>query len=233
MAQQINLHSPVLSAPQRAFSARTMGLSLLALMIALGALGTWMLAGGAALRADMLAGARVQAVEREQLAQAIAARSGAGVTGSAALAQERVQLERNLEARRALAEELARGRIVEGHSHAAVLRMISLTVPEAVWLDQIRVAQGSLELAGMTLQPQALRPWLLRLAEHPLTQAQRLGTVKLERVAPSASGAPEPELWAFVLSSQVPRSSMAPADASTGAKLAAASDVTSTQGVTR
>ncbi len=229
MAQQINLHSPILSAPQRAFSARTIGLSLMALMVALGALGTWMLAGGAALRADMLAGARVQTVEREQLTQALASRRG---TGGAALEQERAQLERSLQAKRALAEELARGRIVEGHSHAAVLRMISLTVPEAVWLDQIRVAEGSLELAGMTLQPQALRPWLLRLAQHPLTQAQRLGTVKLERVAPSASGATEPELWAFVLSSQVPRSNLASAEASTsanGATLAA----TSTQGVTR
>jgi Tfp pilus assembly protein PilN len=229
MAQQINLHSPILSAPQRAFSARTIGLSLLALTTALGMLGAWMLAGGAALRSDMLAGARVQAVEREQLAQALAARRG---TGGAALEQERVQLERSLQAKRALAEELARGRIVEGHSHAAVLRMISLTVPEAVWLDQIRVAEGSLELAGMTLQPQALRPWLLRLADHPLTQAQRLGTVKLERVAPSASGAAEPELWAFVLSSQVPRSKLAPAEASiapAGATLAA----TSTQGVAR
>ena len=213
MAQQINLHSPIHAAPRRAFAARTMGLSLVVLAAGLAAIGGWMSVGGAALRRDMQASEKLQANEREQLEAALAARRGAGGTG--ALEQQRTQLARELESRRALAHELARGRIVEGRSHAAVLRMIASTVPDAVWLDRIRVGDGSLELAGMTLEPQALRPWLARLAEHPLTRDQRLGAVKLERVANATpvgsvagagQGADERERWAFVLSSQVPRS---------------------------
>lgn len=211
MPQQINLYSPIHAAPRRAFSARTMGLSLGVLAAGLAALGAWMSIGGAALSREMQDSAKLQAVEREQLERALATRRG-GTAGTGALEQERAQLARDLESRRALADELARGRVVDGRSHAAVLRMIALTVPDAVWLDQIRVGDGSLELAGMTLEPQALRPWLARLADHPLTRDQRLGTVKLERVAASAGQrGDERERWAFVLSSKVPRAASAPA----------------------
>ena len=78
--------------------------------------------------------------------------------------------------------------------------------------------RSRLELNGMTLQPEALRPWLAQLAQHPLTAEQRLAAMKLERVATSRpapagagsvpSGAPT---WSFQLVSQTPAVTVADA----------------------
>ena len=42
MAQQINLHTPLLLQPRKQFSATAMGRALLTLALALAGLGTWM-----------------------------------------------------------------------------------------------------------------------------------------------------------------------------------------------
>ncbi len=207
MAQQINLYSPAfMKAPKQPFSARTLGAWLVALTVVVGAAGTWMRVGTAALRDETAGTLRTLTAQRDQLTQALALPAPAG---TAALEQEAAQVQRSLAQQRALLHELERGRVVAGRGHAAMLRAIAQTVPSAVWLHEIRIDDGQIDLEGMTLDPAALRVWLMRLAEHPLTHELRLGAVKLERVASSPATAPDaPDdpaqpVWSFSLASHV------------------------------
>ncbi len=208
MAQQINLYSPILMAPRRYFSALAMVQALLGFTLVLAALCAWVVASNAALRRELQSSVQAQAGEREHLTQALAAQPAAS---GVALEQELAQSRQSLAARRALLAELTRGRLAEGRSHAAMLRMVAQTVPPPVWLTDIRLVEGRLELNGLTLQPDALRPWLAQLAVHRLTAEQRLATVRLERVTAASAittahgnaALPEgTEAWAFQLVSQ-------------------------------
>jgi Tfp pilus assembly protein PilN len=205
MAQQINLYSPAfMKAPKQPFSARTMGACLLALVVLLGAAGTWMHSGAAALRHELKGTLQALSSQRDQLTQALAVPA---VASGAALEQEAARLQRDLAQRRAWLHELEKGRLVEGQGRAAMLRVIAQTVPAAVWLHEIRVDDRSLDVEGMTLDPAALRVWLMRLADHPLTHERRLGAVKLERVAgstaPGTSADAAAPVWSFSLASHV------------------------------
>ena len=208
MPQQINLYSPILLAPRRYFSAAAMLQALAAFCVVLVALCVWMLASGSALRRELQSASTAQASEREHLTQALAVQPAAS---GVALEQELTLAQQTLASRRALLDELSRGRLVEGRSHASMLRMVAQTVPAAVWLTEIRLVDDRLELSGKTLQPEALRPWLAQWAQHPLTVDQRLAALKLERVEPAAAAAggvsPQPAgapVWSFQLVSQMP-----------------------------
>jgi Tfp pilus assembly protein PilN len=209
MVQQINLYSPILASPRRYFSAVAMLQALAVFVVVLLALCAWVLASGAALRRELQGAQGSQASERERLTQAIAVQPAAS---GPALEQELVAARQALATRRALLEELSRGRLPAGRSHAAMLRMVAQTVPTAVWLNELRLNEGRLELSGKTLQPEALRPWLAQLAQHALTADQRLAAIKLERVD-SASAAADPvaaaapaavPVWSFQLVSKTP-----------------------------
>ena len=207
MAQQINLFSPILLAPKRYFSAVAMLQALAVFAVVLLALCAWMLASGAALRRELQSAQAAQLGERESLAQALAVQPAAS---GAALELEVTAARQALATRRALLDELSRGRLAQGHSHAAMLRMVAQTVPAAVWLTEIRLNEGRLELSGKTLQPEALRPWLAQLAQHPMTAEQRLAAMKLERADAATAAtatnaaAAEARAWAFQLVSQAP-----------------------------
>jgi Tfp pilus assembly protein PilN len=208
MAQQINLFSPILLAPRRHFSAMAMLQALAVFCIVLAALCVWMVSSSASLRRDLQGSDATRVAERERLTKALAAPPAAS---GAALEQELVLAQQAVASRRALLEALSHGRLVEGRSHAAMLRMVAQTVPTSAWLTDIRLVEGRLELTGMTLQPEALRPWLVQLGQHPLTAEQRLAAMKIERVATSmpasGSNAPTPAVapaWSFQLVSQTP-----------------------------
>jgi Tfp pilus assembly protein PilN len=202
MAQQINLYSPILMAPRRYFSAQTMaqalGLYALMLILLCGAA----VIGSALLRRELAVTTQSQAAERDRLTQTLAVRAPQAATGPA-LEQELTQLQQALAQQRRQVDELSRGRIIEGRSHAAMLKLVAQTVPAPVWLTELRLLEGRLELTGMTLQPEALRPWLGELAGHPLTAGQRLAAVKVERSTGSAVPA-SVEAWSFNVVSSAP-----------------------------
>lgn len=208
MAQQINLFSPILLAPKRHFSAIAMVQALAVFGTVLVALCVWVVSSSAALRRDLQSTDLAQAGERQRLTQALAVPAAAS---GVALEQELAQGQQALAARRALLEALSQGRLVEGRSHAAMLRMVAQTVPPSVWLTDIRLVEGRLDLSGMSLQPEALRPWLAQLAQHPLTATQHLAAMKLERMTSTSAlpaGAqplpPSTPVWSFQLVSQAP-----------------------------
>lgn len=204
MAQQINLYSPILMAPRRLFSALAMVQSLGVVTLVLAGLCVWATLSAHTLRRELASSAQAQAAERQRLTQAIAARTPVA-NSVAVLEQEAALLRETLAQQRRQVDELGRGRMADGRSHAAMLELVARTVPVPVWLTDVRLLEGRLELAGMTLHPEALRPWLGELARHPLTAGQRLAAVRLER----ASGAAAPtdvEAWSFSLVSSVPAS---------------------------
>lgn len=204
MAHQINLYNPILLAPRRHFSALAMAQSLGLLVAVLAITSGWMALSDARLRREAQQSTLSQNAERDRLTRALAARP---VISGPALEQELASAQQQLARRQRVLDELSRGRIVDGRSHAAVLQMVAQTVPPAVWLNEVRVVDGRLDLTGFTLQPDALRPWLGELARHPLTAAQQLSAVKLERVDPNAATHASPSgvaVWSFQLMSKTP-----------------------------
>jgi len=202
MAHQINLYSPALLTQRQRLSAQSMAqaLALLAGVLIIASL--WLTMSDENLRRAARESALSQAAERDRMTQALASRP---VTSGDAIAQEFAQVQQQISRRQAMLDELNQGRIVAGQSHAAMLKMVARTVPPSVWLKQIRLVDGRLDVSGYALQPEALRPWLGDLASHPLTAAQQLSAVSVERIEAGDAGVAGPaEVWSFRLVSQKP-----------------------------
>lgn len=191
MAQQINLYSPILLAPRRYFSALAVVQALGLFVLGLGALAVWSEVKTQELRAAMAAAAQGMAAERQRIDAALALQPAA--RDGAALEQELAQAGRVLAQSQALLADLT------GAAHPApakLLQLLALTTPAPVWLTEIRLSAGQAELAGLTLQTEALRPWLARLqADNRAGGLGDLarGSMRVEQ-APPTGGAPA---WAF------------------------------------
>lgn len=190
MAQQINLYSPIFLAPQRHFSARAMAQSLAVVGLALLALCAWAAWGGHALRHELDGLVARDAQERERLMAALAAPPASG-PALTALDQELARLQADLAQRRHALDELGQGPATPHAGHAARLRLVAQTLPPAAWLTELKLADGHLELVGLTPQPEVLRPWLERLAHEPLAAGLPLAALKVERAGAT--------LWRFAI----------------------------------
>ena len=192
MAQQINLYSPILLTPRRYFSALAMVQSVAALAVSLVGFCFWAEAGTDKMRQDGIAATTAYQGDKQRLSKELARRPATKDT--TALEQELAQARKLLVERRQLLDELAPTTTPAGSSRAALLRALAQTVPEVVWLTEVKLAEGRLELAGMTLQPEALRPWLDHLATLPAVAGLALRAVKVDRTEANASTA---EAWSF------------------------------------
>ena len=217
MAQQINLYSPILLAPKRYFSALAMLQSLAVLAIGLVALSLWSLSHTQGLRRDLASATAADSAEQQRLQGALAARPVASqsATNVSALEQELAQVRRQLAAREALLASLSTPAPGSHISRSTLLRVLAQTLPASSWLTEVQLVDGRVELAGATLQPETLRPWLDRLSAHPALAGQALAAVKVERRDVDAG--PGRETWSFrVVSSRgsaAPATHHAPADA--------------------
>lgn len=196
MPQQINLYSPLFLTPQRHFSARAMAQALGVVAVALALLCAWAAWGSAALRHELAGVLGRDAQERERLAAALAAQPAASGPAPTALAQELARVNADLAQRRRALDELERGLATPQSSHAARLRLVAQSLPPAAWLTELKLADGRIELAGMTRQPEVLRPWLERLAREPLTEGLPLAALKVERSGDDG--------WRFVIAGAAP-----------------------------
>jgi len=220
MAQQINLYNPILLSTKRYFSALAMAQALIAIAIGAAALCAWVTIQTQALRKDLLATERSNTSEKQLLMNAIAINPALGIS-TTALEQNLKALEQTSARRRETLAELTRGTVREGRSHSAMLRLVASTVPQPVWLTEVNVAAGRLEISGMTLDPAVLRPWIAQLSADPQLVGQLLATVHVERANPLAPGAVRPtgapalgsslEAWAFTVASSEPKPQAQPA----------------------
>lgn len=197
MAQQINLYSPILLQPRRYFSALAMLQALGALLLGLLALGAWVEHSTAQQRRELATTTTAQAAEQQRLQAELAGRAATPKDNSA-LEQELAQARQAVAARQRLLADWAAP--ASGGSRAAVLRLIAQTAPTQLWLTEVRVSDERLELAGVSLQPEQLRPWLGQLMAHPALQGLRLRTVVVDANEASSDatgrGARETS-WAF------------------------------------
>ena len=193
MAHQINLYSPILLAPRRYFSARAMALSLALLALGLAALGAWAALNAERLQRELASAGAFHGAERTRLQQQLDASGRALPNDIAALEQELAREDAARKDRQQRLAELSRGLVAEGQEPSALLRMLARTVPAPIWLDDVRYAEGRLEVAGHTLQPEALPPWLAKVSADPVASAQPLALLKVERAGPVGAA----QAWSF------------------------------------
>jgi Tfp pilus assembly protein PilN len=197
MAQQINLYNPILLAPRRYFSALAMVQALGVLALGLALLSAWSVHSTQQLRADLASAIQAEAGEKQRLEVQLAGRP-APPRDTTAIEQELAQALKQLAERQGVLAALSPAVGQAAAQRSALLTLLAQTVPAPVWLTEVRMADGRVELMGMTLQPEALRPWLAALSAHPALAGQSLRAVKVERREDGAADA-----WSFqVLSSR-------------------------------
>lgn len=222
MAQQINLLTPILLAPRRHLSALALlQASGLLLLAALGA-GLWLQHRDRQAEAGHQAVMARYAAERQAL---LVARASLPAPQDALAVQEQLTaLEAGNAERRALLQSLGSAGRRDGQRHSDLLALVARTLPEAAWLSELRHRPGRVELQGGTLDTAVLRPWLDRLAAHPLMAGQEPSALRVDRLgAPGSEASSHPLLargdalagsrlpvWAFHVVS-------APAGAASGA----------------
>jgi Tfp pilus assembly protein PilN len=164
MAHQVNLFNPILLAPRRYFSAAALVRALALLVVGLVALTGWAHFSAARLQRDLAASAALHATERTTLEAALAAAGAPGPADTAALEQELARAQAALDTRRAQRDALLRDLAGGPNPPSAQLRALATSVPDSIWLDEVRHTSGRLEIRGHTHDTERLRPWIARLA---------------------------------------------------------------------
>ncbi len=191
MAQQINLLTPILLAPKRYFSALTLVQATGLLLVAGLAAALWLQQRERSAEARHQALLAQYATERQQLT---VAQAGLPVPLDAATVQQQLlPLTAGNADLRALLKVL--GVDNAGQHHSDLLALVASTLPESAWLTELRYTPGRVELVGGTLDTAVLRPWLARLAVHPLLAGQELSALRVERLgAPGTQAGSDPLL---------------------------------------
>lgn len=214
MPQQINLCAPLERPGAQSFTARTMAQALLVFVVLGGVLsGVWLwnLRQAATAYSATLAD---QARDLQGLKTALQEARASAAPADAALATQLQDKRRELARRERLLADLQDGLFAPGEGHSARLQLLSRSIPEVVWLSDVKAQRGRMEMRGLTLEPAALNDWMARLAQSPLMRGLQLSTVQVESTANAASASPQGAgsrpTWAFTLVSEWP--ALAPAN---------------------
>ena len=213
MAQQINLSTPILLAQKRYFSASTMAIGLGAFLVLGGVLcaaWVWNFDRGIATFEQSMA---TQAQEVTSLKAAIERSKATAAPVNPALLEQLQRLRMTLGQREKLQIALQEGLFRQGWGHSDRLDWVAHSIPEVVWVTEVKMDGARFEVSGFTLEPAALNEWVEKLAISPLMQGLKLASVKVEKanaavvaampVAPSsaasAPAAPARSVWSFNL----------------------------------
>ncbi len=202
MPQQINLCTPILLTQKRYFSAQTMAQALIVFVILGGSLFAYWVGSLNTASDGFTKALEAQSRELDSLRAAMAqSRASAGPV-DAALTRELQERRSELAQRERVLEELRRGLIHPGAGHAARLRLLAQSIPQQVWVTEVRADESRLDVSGYTLEPAALNEWVAKLRASPLLDGQQLSTVKVASVSPATSdvaGAGARPRWTFTL----------------------------------
>jgi Tfp pilus assembly protein PilN len=233
MSQQINLATPILLTQKRYFSAHTIVIALgLFLVVGGGLFGAWVwnLERGTAAFKESIA---TQGRELESL-QAVIQRSKANAAPvDPALLAQLQQLRNTIAQREKLQIALQEGMFRPGWGHSDRLTWVARSIPDPVWITDVKMDGSRFEVSGFTLEPSALNDWVEKLALSPLMQGLKLASVKVENASATATATaalapvaatPSPALpasstravWSFSLVSIEPPPVAAPASAAGG-----------------
>ena len=217
MAQQINLSTPILLAQKRYFSANTMAIGLGAFLVLGGVLSAawvWNFDRGIATFNQSMA---AQAQEVDSLKAAIERSKANAAPVNPALLEQLQRVRNTVAQREKLQLALQEGMFRQGWGHSDRLTWVARSIPDVVWLTDVKMDGSRFEVTGFTLEPAALNEWVDKLAVSPLMQGLKLATVKVENAtaalaaqavapasAPSAPAAPARAVWSFNLVSVEP-----------------------------
>lgn len=218
MPQQINLCTPVLLTQKRYFSAQTL-MQTLAVFAVLGgglaAYGVWSLQSA---RQALQVSAAARTPELANLRTAIVNYNHGAESSGPGLDRQLQAARAQLKERQMTVADLRRGLMAPGTGHSTRLELVARSIPQQVWITQVRGDEFQLEVAGFTDEPAALNDWVAKLSQSPLLHGQQLARVKVERTEPvlnsglarSAQPASSPAVararvpWAFTLVSVLP-----------------------------
>lgn len=186
MAQQINLHTPILLQPRKRFSAVAMARALLTLAFALGLLGSWMSLQQRTLRREGEQTEARQKAEHAQLSTSLATLKQGHDRGT--LEQQLRGLQQEIAAQRQTLAELDRGRAQPGGAHSDLLALVARTVPPPAWVTELKFSPERIEVSGMTLEPAALQAWIAQLSQSPALRGRPLAEVRVEATGRAGSG---------------------------------------------
>ena len=220
MAQQINLCTPIRLAPTQRFAARSLALSLLAVLLVCGLMAAalvWSLQRSAASYQATLG-----AQERDiaGLKAALEAAKASAAPADSALGQQLQARRQELAQRQQLLESVRDGAFKVGSGHSDRLQLLAHTIPAKVWIKSVEADGRRLEITGFTLEPAALNEWVARLGQSPLLAGFQLNAVQVENSVLGAAKNSAAEaadqnarpVWGFTLVSE------RPAAADTGAQ---------------
>lgn len=191
MPQQINLATPVLLSQKRYFSAQTMAIALGVFAVFGAAMSgglVWSLKTSSAGFTQTMAS---QTLEVESLKAAIQRSKASAAPADAALVQELQSKRKAVSQKEQLLAALKEGMFVPGEGHSDRLLLLARSIPQPVWLTQVKADPSRLEVSGFTLESAALNAWVERLADSPLMRGLKLASVKVDStVAPAAPATP-------------------------------------------
>lgn len=203
MAQQVNLHAPILLKPTLLFSARAVAQALAVFIVAVVLGCSWTTMKMKAFKSASSVTENRYTEEQAHLQAALIAQPSSAKDLSA-LRQQWDGMQASIEALKQSLQDVNIGRDGDGRSYSAFLRMLADTAPASVWITDVKLAIGRLEVSGMCLNPDDLQAWAAKLSEHPLTGGRRLTAVRVER-SPWQRGegqgkaADRREAWAYTL----------------------------------
>lgn len=214
MSQQINLYNTALKAPPQRFGADVVVGGLAATALVVVATSVWTQVRTHQLKQEVASVRASQAEEKQRLSASLASLPSS-TSQAGALEQQLAQSDAALLQRRAVLDELTRGRLDDRHRRSVLLRRVAQTVPKSVWLTQVDIDDSRLELQGRTLEPESLRPWLAQLAADPILPGQPLAALKIERDTAGGTATPGvQDPWIFTMVSKPELSAHTVADAS-------------------
>lgn len=212
MPQQINLCSTTLQKARQQFEADTMALALGVFVLLGGALcASWVWNLQSASQ-GFAAAMQTQTLEMQSLQTAIDRSKAMAQPPSPELLAMAQEKRADIEIKTQALLALQQGQFKPGYGHSDRLALVARSIPDTVWVTEVRADSARMEVSGMTLEPAALNEWVNRLAMSPLMQGLRLATVKVQAASPGAAPTPgaQPatagrDTWTFNLVSAQPK----------------------------
>jgi Tfp pilus assembly protein PilN len=180
MPQQINLCTADFRPVKNRFGARFL-LSILlgALTVSGGTAAVWVWKAQAS-NAALLQTSLAHDAEIAGLKTAIEKSRAAAAPADGALLAQLEERRATVKRREVLVEAVQEGVFKPGRGHSDRLLLLSRSIPQKVWIADVKVDQGRFEVAGYTLEPDALNEWVRKLAVHPLMSNLKLTNVSVE-----------------------------------------------------
>jgi Tfp pilus assembly protein PilN len=183
MVQQVNLCTAAFRPEVKRFPARTM-LPLLGATVVAGSLlgGSWvwnLQRSGAGYRQTL----DTQGGEIQSLQAAIQRSRASAKPVDSALVQQLQDKKAAVAQREKVLEVVQKGMLRPGEGHSDRMLLVARSVPAPAWVTSLKIDTGRFELAGFTLEPDALNGWVAQLNASPLMRELKLSSVSVESTA--------------------------------------------------